>query len=160
MAENSLQRTVWVDSTAKSFHVDVKVGPFSLVGDAGPEYGGEDAGPNPYDYLMTALGTCTGMTVGLYARKMKMPLEHIRVKLTHKSIYAVDCEDCHQKDGTIEQLTREIELTGPLTDEQRQVLLGAAKKCPVAEILTHEIKIETRLVSGTAGAGASASAPH
>ena len=158
MAENTLQRTVWVEGTGKSFRVDVKVGPFKLIGDAGPEYGGEDNGPNPYDYLLTALGTCTGMTIGLYARKMKMPLEHIKVKLTHKSIYAVDCEDCHQKEGNIEQLSREIELTGPLSEEQRQILLNAAKKCPVSEILTHEIKLETRLTP--AGGRVEASAPN
>lgn len=157
MAENTLQRTVWVESTGKSFRVDVKVGPFALVGDAGPEYGGTDTGPNPYDYLLTSLGTCTAMAVGLFARKMKLQLELVRVKLTHKSVYAVDCEDCHQKEGTIEQLTREIELVGALSEEQRQFLLGVARKCPVSEILSHEIKLESRLVpTGTTATASSA----
>jgi uncharacterized OsmC-like protein len=150
MAENSKERAVWVDGTGKSFRVDVKVGPFSLIGDAGKEYGGDDAGPGSYDYLLTSLGTCTAMTVGLYARKLQLPLEHVRVKLSHASIHAEDCEDCHTKQGTIEQLTREIELTGPLSQEQRDILLNAAMNCPVSKILTHEIKIETRLVGALA----------
>ncbi|HEU5059028.1 MAG TPA: OsmC family protein [Kofleriaceae bacterium] len=158
MAENTLQRTVWVDGTGSGFRVDVKVGPFTLVGDAGPEYGGKDTGPNPYDYLLISLGTCTAMTVNEYATSMKMPVEHVRVKLTHKSIYPRDCKDCHTKDGVIEELTTEIAVTGPITDDQKRVLLEAIEKCPVAKILTNEIKIRNKLVTGP-GAHASLGAP-
>ncbi len=150
MAESTLERTVWVDGTGKSFRVDVKVGPFTFVGDVGPEYGGKDTAPNPYDFLLTALGTCTAMTVAEYAQSMKIPVERVRVKLSHKSVYAVDCKDCHTKDGTIEELSCDIGVTGPITEEQRKVLLDAVDSCPVKKILTNEIKVRNHLVIGPA----------
>jgi putative redox protein len=152
MAESTLERTVWVDGTGKSFRVDVKVGPFALVGDVGPEYGGKDTAPNPYDYLLISLGTCTAMTVAEYAESKKIPVDRVRVKLTHKSVYALDCKDCHTKDGTIEELTCEIGVTGPISDEQRKILLEAIDSCPVKKILTNEIKIRNELVTGPAAA--------
>lgn len=152
MAESTLNRTVWVDGTGKSSRVDVKVGPFSFIGDVGPEYGGADTGPNPYDYLLTSLGTCTAMTVAEYAHSMKIPVEHVRVKLTHKSIYAIDCRDCHTKEGSIEELICEIGVTGPLTEEHHKILLDAVDNCPVKKILTNEIKVRNHLVTGPAAA--------
>jgi uncharacterized OsmC-like protein len=162
MAENPLERIVVVEASLDGMRQEVQIGPFKLVGDGPPEYGGTDTGPNPYDYLLTSLGTCTGMTVSDYARELKIPLERIRVKLTHASIYAKDCRECHTKEGTVFQITREIEVFGSLTDEQRQKLKRAAEKCPVSQILTHEIKIDTSVVVGgqataSAGQGASAS---
>ncbi len=154
MAENTLQRTVWVDGTGKGFRVDVKVGPFELAGDVGPEYGGADTAPNPYDFLLISLGTCTAMTVAEYAESMKIPVEHVRVKLTHKSIYPVDCKDCHTKEGTIEELTSEIAVTGPISEEQRAILLDAVDKCPVVKILTSEIKVRNHLLTGPAAQAA------
>jgi uncharacterized OsmC-like protein len=155
MADETMNRTVVVQGSGKSLRQDVAIGPFKLVGDGPAMYGGRDEGPNPYDYLLTSLGICTSQTITGYAQQHGMPLEGVRVSLTHKSIYAEDCKDCHTKKGNIEQLTREIELSGPLSEEQRQVLLDAARFCPVSQILTHEIKIETRLV---AGAGVAATA--
>lgn len=149
MAEEPTNRTVVVQGSGKSLRQDVAIGPFKLIGDAPEVYGGRDEGPNPYDYLLTSLGTCTGMAITGYAQEHGMPLEGFRVSLTHKSIYAEDCKDCHKKKGSIEQLTREIELIGPLNEEQRQVLLTAARFCPVSQIMTDGMKIETRLVAGS-----------
>jgi uncharacterized OsmC-like protein len=148
MADDTYPRTVWVDGTGKNFRVEIAIGPFKLAGDEGRNSGGDDTGPNPFDYLLTSLGTCSAMVIGFVARKANIPLEHVRVKLTRRSLSATDCEDCLQKEGTVEELTREIELSGPLSDEQRQTLIDAVTRCPVSQALTHEIKIRTRLSSG------------
>jgi putative redox protein len=145
VSNESLARTVVVESAGEKFQNQVTIGPFQLVGDQPREYGGDDAGPNPYDFLLASLGTCTSMMIVGNARLRNIPLKGVRVTLHHASIHAVDCEECHTRKGTIDRLTREIELIGDLSEEQRQTLLELAKVCPVSQTLTHEINIQTVL---------------
>ena len=84
------------------------------------------------------------MTVGLYARRKQFPLENITVSLSHSRIYATDCEECETKDGMLDRIDVEIELTGPLTAEQHAKLMEIAAKCPVHRTLTSEINIRLR----------------
>ncbi len=117
-----------------------------LVGDEPIDAGGTDAGPTPYEYLLFALGTCTSITLKLYARRKGWPLEAVRVSLRHAKIHAADCADCETRTGMLDQIEREIELIGPLDAEQRRRLLSIAELCPVHKTLTSEIRIRTRLV--------------
>ena len=103
-------------------------------------------GPSPYDFLLAALGTCTSMTISLYARRKGWPLESVMVSLHHSKIHAADCADCETKVGRIDRIEREIQLTGALTSEQRSKLMEIADRCPVHQTLTSEINIKTRAV--------------
>ena len=142
--QNDKTPDVVVRGTADGFRQDVVVGKHSLVADEPVSAGGGDAGPNPYDYLLTALGVCTSMTVGLYARRKQFPLENITVSLRHSRIYANDCEECETKEGMLDRIDVEVELTGPLSAEQRAKLMEIAEKCPVHRTLTSEINIRLR----------------
>ena len=86
------------------------------------------------------------MTLALYARKKGWPLDGVTVRLTHSRIHAADCADCETKEGKLDQIERELVLSGRLNDEQRAKLVEIADKCPVHRTLTSEIKIRTRLV--------------
>ena len=86
------------------------------------------------------------MTLALYARRKGWPLDGVTVRLTHSRIHAADCADCETKDGKLDQIERELVLSGALTGEQRARLAEIADKCPVHRTLTSEIKIRTRLV--------------
>ena len=97
-----------------------------------------------YDYLLAGLGACTSMTVGLYARRKEIPLENITVSLRHSRIHAEDCAACDTKVGMLDRIDVEIELTGPLTPEQRAKLMEIAGKCPVHRTLKSEIDIKLR----------------
>src|SRR2546429_3128193 len=112
---NSRTADVVVRGNARSFEQQIAVGRHSLVADEPISAGGGDAGPDPYDYLLTALGVCTSMTVGLYARRKQIPLENITVSLRHSRIYAKDCEDCETKEGMLDRIEVELDLTGPLS---------------------------------------------
>jgi putative redox protein len=86
------------------------------------------------------------MTLALYARRKGWPLDGVTVRLTHSRIHAQDCADCETKEGKLDQIERELTLSGRLDDTQRAKLVEIADKCPVHRTLTSEIKIRTRLV--------------
>jgi uncharacterized OsmC-like protein len=115
-----------------------------LVADE-PKPIGDDAGPTPYDLLLAALGSCTSMTLRMYADRKGWPLERVRVTLRHSRIHARDCADCETSVGFVDQIDRDIELTGDLDDTQRQRLLYMADRCPVHQTLTSEVHVTTSL---------------
>jgi uncharacterized OsmC-like protein len=135
---------VVVRGNAREFLQEVVAGKHHLRADEPVSDGGADAAPSPYDYLLTALGVCTSMTVGLYARRKQMPLENITVSLRHSRIHAKDCEDCETKAGLLDSIDVAVELTGPLTPEQHGKLMAIAGKCPVHRTLKSEIQIRLR----------------
>jgi len=117
----------------------------SCTADEPVEYGGTGQGPTPYDLLLMSLGACTSMTVRLYARHKKIPLDDIVVRCTHKHVHEEDAEDAGGEDRRLDVIGMEIELVGELTEEQRQDLLAVAANCPVHRTLKGELAIETRL---------------
>jgi putative redox protein len=130
----SMSRTVVV-STSPSGRVrqDVTVGPHELTGDEPTEGGGDDAGPNPFEYLLVALGTCTSMTIKMYTDRKGWPLRGVRVQVVgarKEQAYAI---------------ARTIHLDGDLDAEQRARVLQIANKCPMHETLTGKIEIESEL---------------
>lgn len=141
-------REVVVEGSAKGFAQMITVGKHLLAGDEPLEVGGTDTGPGPYALLLAALGTCTSMTVAMYARRKQWPLERVRVRLRHSRIYAADCENCETTVGMLDRIERDVEFVGSLDEAQRARLVEIANKCPVHQTLTSEIDIQTRLVGG------------
>ena len=129
-----------------TFAQQIAAGRHRLKGDEPDSVGGTDTGPSPYDFLLAALGSCTSMTVGMYARKKNWPLERVTVWLRHSKIYAVDCSECEMTEGILDRIERDVRFDGPLTAEQRSRLLEIANKCPVHRTLTSEINILTKLL--------------
>jgi putative redox protein len=119
----------------------ITAGPHALIADEPQQAGGSDAGPDPYSLLLGALGSCTAMTLQMYAQRKVWPLEKVSVRLRHSRIHAQDCGDCATTQGRIDQIERHITLKGPLNDEQKTRLLEIAQHCPVHKTLTGEISI-------------------
>jgi uncharacterized OsmC-like protein len=142
--QNNKTPDVVVRGNARSFKQEIVAGRHHLSADEPVSAGGDDAGPDPYDYLLTALGVCTSMTVGVYARRKQFPVENISVSLWHSRIHAKDCEECETKEGMLDRIDLEVELIGPLSAEQHAKLMEIAAKCPVHRTLTSEINIRLR----------------
>jgi putative redox protein len=137
---------VRVDGGPSGFRTLVTAGTHEWVADEPRSIpGGADAGPNPYDHLLAALGTCTAMTLRMYATRKELPLEAVRVTSRHRRVHANDCESCESEAGLVDVIDRELALSGPLDEAQRARLLEIADKCPVHRTLTSETVIHTRL---------------
>ena len=138
--------TVHVEETRDGkFIQQVTMGEHALTADEPSSVGGDDRGPNPYDLLLAALGTCTSMTLRMYADLKRWPLERVAVKLTQEKIHARDCAECEADTGKVDRIERELELHGPLDEAQRERLLQIAERCPVHRTLMEGKQILTRL---------------
>ena len=138
-----MSRHVVITSGRPPFLHDISIGPHQLEADEPIVSGGDDAGPEPYELLLAALGACTAMTLRMYAAKKQWPLRTVRVGLTHEKVDAEDCDECKSKGAKLDLIKREILLIGELSQDQRQRLAEIADKCPVHETLTSRVRIET-----------------
>ncbi|SFI45083.1 bifunctional alpha/beta hydrolase/OsmC family protein [Jannaschia pohangensis] len=118
-------------------------GKHHLVADEPAAYGGTDRGLSPYQLLAASLGACTSMTLRMYARRKKWPLEGISVDVTHDRMHAQDAPSASGE--RIDRFRREIVLTGPLDDQQRKRLMEIADRCPVHKTLETGAVVETVL---------------
>ena len=134
------------------FQQRVVSGRHELLADEPEAMGGSDTGPSPYDFLAIALGACTSMTLRLYAARKKLDLEGVSVKVAHDKEHLEDCEDCEQKNAKVDVFTREIAVSGSLSDADRKRLLEIADLCPVHKTLSQKSRIVTQL-AGAAETG-------
>jgi uncharacterized OsmC-like protein len=123
----------------------VEMGRHRIAADEPTAYGGTDTGASPYELLLAALGTCTAMTLRMFADRKGWPLEGVTVYLHHDKIHAKDCADCETREGKLDRIERRIELRGALDADQRARLLDIANKCPVHRTLKAEIDIRSSL---------------
>lgn len=136
---------VTVRGAGDGFGQEVEAGGHRLRSDEPAAAGGTDSGPTPYDLLLAALGSCTSMTVGMYARRKQWPLERVTVRLRHSRVHAKDCAACETEDAMLTVIDRDVQFEGPLSDDQRTRLLAIANRCPVHLTLTSKIDIRTTL---------------
>ncbi|WP_020102493.1 OsmC family protein [Mycobacterium sp. 360MFTsu5.1] len=145
MTTPSPEGTVTVaESGAGKYTQEIIAGGHRLIADE-PRPFGDDAGPSPYDLLLSALGACTSMTIRMYADKKELPLEQVRVSLQHSRIHAKDCAECETQQGMVDHIDRDIQLIGDLDDDQREKLLAIAERCPVHRTLTSSVHVTTSL---------------
>src|SRR5690554_1087233 len=103
------ENVVEVEESLKGkFEQRMQFGRHELVADEPESAGGNDAGPDPYEYILMGLGACTSMTIRMYADRKQLPLTRVKVRLRHEKIHAVDCGDCETREGKVDEITREI----------------------------------------------------
>lgn len=128
------------------FKTTLTAGKHELIADE-PEsvQGGQDSGPDPYDYLLMGLGSCTLMTVKMYARRKGWVIEDMYLELRHNKRHAKDCAECEDPKSRIDHIEKELIIKGDLSQEQLDKLLDISKKCPVHRTLESDISISSSL---------------
>ena len=117
----------------------VSSGRHTLIADEPLAADGDDAGLAPFDFLLAALGSCTSITLRMYAQRKNLPLTQVSVALSHEKI---------DVDGQkVDRIERNITLIGELSVEQRERLLEIANKCPMYRTLQSDIKIDSRIAN-------------
>ena len=138
---------VMVTEKSKKFTRTVITDSHVWLADEPTTVGGGDLGPDPYEHLLAALGTCTSMTIRMYANHKKLPLDDVTVALSHDREHVKDCEACDESPQKIEVINRTVTLVGDLSEEHQQRLLEIADRCPVHRTLHSELEIRTELAS-------------
>lgn len=115
-----------------------------MIADEPKDVGGTDLAGTPYDLLVASLGACTAMTIRLYANHKGLDLEEVKVYLSREKRHAADAENLNES-SKVEFIDRELELTGNLTEEQRNRIVDIADRCPVHKTLTHGVTVNTKL---------------
>lgn len=113
------------------FHVAVKAGTHPLTADEPQRRGGSDSGPEPFALLLASLGSCTAITLRMYAERKEWPLEAVRVRLGYET------------DGRNGRVSRRVALTGDLDEAQRARLLDICERTPVTLALRAGLAIDT-----------------
>ena len=135
-----------VETGRGKFQQYVVVDGHRLIADEPVSYGGMETGPSPYDFLGIALGTCTSMTLRMYAQRKGLALSKVRVDVSHAKIHAKDCRDCGEgREGRIDRFERLLTIEGDVTDAQRARLVEIADRCPVHKTLLQSSAIITKL---------------
>ena len=111
----------------------ITAGRNQFLADVSEAQGGDELGPDPHELLDAALAACTALTVTMVAQRKKIPLQDLKVQITHV-----------EADG-LYQLTRRLEFIGALTDEQKAYLTGIANKCPIHKALSGRFEIATEV---------------
>lgn len=107
-----------------------------LVVDEPLSAGGTETGLTPYDHLGVALASCTALTLRIVAEREGIPLDAVEVSVTHDKVHARDCAECGDRQGRVDVMRRHVEITGDMTDAQRDRLHAVADRCPVHKTLT------------------------
>ncbi len=138
----------WVTARvgAEGFQTELAARSHHAAADEPATFGGTDAGPTPYEYLLMALSACTAMTVRMYATRKGWPLESATVSVRQARSHEPDCEQCATEKVGMGQVVRHVELHGPLSDEQRARLLDIANRCPISQTLQRGVQV-TELAS-------------
>ncbi len=132
------------------YRTELRAGRHGLVADEPVAVGGGDLGPTPYDFLLSALGACTGMTLRMYADRKQWALDEVTVHLKHDRLHATDGRSPEKASARTDHIERTVEIKGALDESQRARLMEIANMCPVHRTLERGVTVSTRAFEAVA----------
>jgi putative redox protein len=114
----------------QNYRADIAIRSFNLIADEPQASGGQDLGPTALELVAGALGTCTSVTLRMYAQRKSWDLQAVEVNV--------------EIDYRALTLNRTIQLTGALDAEQRARLMQIADACPVHKLLVNSVVVNTQ----------------
>ena len=145
MSEANRKKIVHIYQSGENYRTVLTAGNHEQIADEPESKGGADLGPDPYDYLLMALGSCTAITLRMYIERKEWPVQELFVELRHSKEHAADCEDCDDPSAKIDRIEKELIVKGDLSQEQVDRLLEISRKCPVYKTLTGDIEIDSSI---------------
>lgn len=130
----------------KKYTTQIWSGPHHWIADEPRKIGGDDLGPSPYDMLSAALGTCTAMTLRMYANRKDWDLQEVEVHVENSKQHLDDLSDEQKASAKIDVFHRYIRVKGNLEEHKINRLLEIADKCPVHKTLSSSSKVVTELL--------------
>lgn len=112
----------------------IATGHHRLTADEGPELGGKDAGPAPYDLILSALGACTVITLRMYAERKQWAVTAVHADVHFK-----------RGDDKVESIDRVLHIEGTVDAEQKKRMAEIAERTPVTLTLKRSLEIRTTL---------------
>jgi len=131
---NDGQITAITELDESHYRTKIYSGGHFIYADEPLSMGGTDEGMSPAALLLASLGSCTAITLRMYADRKKYNLTAIKIEL------AIAPEDSLNA-GTV--IKRVVKLQGDLTEEERARLIQIADKCPIHKMLSNPIQIVT-----------------
>lgn len=129
---------VFVENTELHFAQKITVGKHQFLSDEPEKLKGDNKGPSPFELLLSALGSCTSITLTMYAEMKGIRLDVINVRLNYIPP--------NKLEGTPSRITRKIHLEGDFTEHQHQRMLEIADRCPVHRTLRQGMDIMSSMV--------------
>ncbi|RSC93748.1 OsmC family protein [Tenacibaculum singaporense] len=131
--------TATVTLTDRNYLAEAKMRNHFAVTDEPLDKGGDDNGPTPVEYLLTAIGGCVSITLRMYAERKGWDLGKVTVNVSQKEQLTPE--------GIKKSLVEEISFEKEVTDQQRTKLLEIAGKCPVAKMVKGETEIDSKITT-------------
>lgn len=124
---------VVVKSTVTNYKTIIYAGQHQLHADEPQKMGGQDSAPAPYDYILAGLGSCTTITLKMYADRKGWSLGEITLALNFS----------RDADGNA-HVDRLLRVSNTIDEHQWERLLDIASKTPVTKTLMAGMSITTR----------------
>lgn len=116
----------------------VTCGSHQLTSDEPIERGGGDAGPAPFDYLLAALGSCTSITLRMYADRKGWDLGNVTVTLEYR----------REKDAP-PSIKRDVSVSAPISEEQRARLADIIERTPVTLAIKQGVQVASAVTAAS-----------
>ena len=131
-----MKDTLHVNGTlgSENYLMEIKTTNHTVMVDEPESIGGSNQYPNPAQYLLSALASCTAITIKMYADNKKWNVGEINVDVKMKEVIS--------SGKTIKKIVKDVQFENPLEDDQIERLLTIGSKCPISKLLEQPIEME------------------